>query len=435
MSYETEVNRWVEENKSEILLHLSELIRIRTENVPPHGNERNGQEYLYDLFSRLIPAAEFDLFEIDEVSGIRENSFYFPTVDGIQKDYRGRPNLVAKLTGTSKGNSIVFSGHIDTMSAEGEKWTIVRDPFSGKLVGGKMYGRGSCDMKAGVIAGFFALKCLYDLKVRLKGDVFAESVIDEEYGGVNGTIACRLRNPGIDFAILAEPTGLTAGIETTGGTDFKISVRGSGVGGLDSARAGQANPLYKLGRIVLALEKYEKVRNERLRIPDTFKSKKVLHLWTYQVFSGGSRYIESQSIPTSGHIYLWLEMFSYMNGEEEKKRMKKFIERELEGYQEGKEFSVEIDNVIRFMSGHRTDVIHPGLTSLKGSCAILGIPYRQEGLGLTCDAFTFKPVGNTEVVVFGPRGGNIHGIDEYVEVESVFDLIRVMVCTAIDYCG
>ncbi len=63
--------------------------------------------------------------------------------------------------------------------------------FSGKIKDGKMYGRGSIDMKAGTIAGFFAIKCLKDLEIKLKGDVFSESVIDEENAGVNGTIAAK----------------------------------------------------------------------------------------------------------------------------------------------------------------------------------------------------------------------------------------------------
>lgn len=66
-----------------------------------------------------------------------------------------------------------------------------------------------------------------------------------------------------------------------------------------------------------------------------------------------------------------------------------------------------------------------------------GIDYKESGLGLACDAYTFKRVtdNKTEVVVLGPAGGNPHGMDEYVDLDTFFDLIKIMVLTAIDYCG
>ena len=56
-------------------------------------------------------------------------------------------------------------------------------------------------------------------------------------------------------------------------------------------------------------------------------------------------------------------------------------------------------------------------------------------LNSSCDAFAFKKAGNKEVVVLGPRGENLHGMDEYVEVNDIMELIKIMVLAAIDYCG
>jgi acetylornithine deacetylase/succinyl-diaminopimelate desuccinylase-like protein len=50
------------------------------------------------------------------------------------------------------------------------------------------------------------------------------------------------------------------------------------------------------------------------------------------------------------------------------------------------------------------------------------------------DAFTFKETGKTEVAVIGPKGSNLHGIDEYVEIDSFFKLIKLMVFSAANYC-
>ncbi|MCL5073628.1 MAG: M20/M25/M40 family metallo-hydrolase [Actinobacteria bacterium] len=260
MSYtEEKIDKWLNKNKDFIIQTLSELIQIKTENLPPTGNEKNGQEYLYNLVSKFIPEKNIDLFEIDEVNGVRDHPFFFPTIDGIERIYKNRPNLVVKIQGKVERPSLLLSGHIDTHHATGEKWKIFKDPFSGKIKNGWMYGRGSADMKSGTLAGFIALKCLNDLKIRLKGSVLAESVVDEEFGGVNGTIASRLRYPDINFAILAEPTDLTIGIETKGGTDFKVSVKEKSSGGINTESHECPNPIYKLSKIALALQKYEKI--------------------------------------------------------------------------------------------------------------------------------------------------------------------------------
>ncbi|MCX6383105.1 MAG: M20/M25/M40 family metallo-hydrolase, partial [Actinobacteria bacterium] len=216
VSYEKEINDFVERNRDEILQVLSELVQIRTENIPPCGNEKKGQEYLYNKLTEFIPEKDIEVFDTDEIEGIKEHPLFFPTIDGMKRRYKGRPNLVATLRGMGGGSSLVLSGHVDTVPAGEEHWKIFDDPFSGKIKNGKLYGRGSMDMKGGLVASLFAIKCVTELGLGLKGDVFFESVVDEEYGGVNGTLACRLRYPNIDFAILSEPSGLVSGIETRG---------------------------------------------------------------------------------------------------------------------------------------------------------------------------------------------------------------------------
>ncbi len=434
MNYLSEINGWLKKNEYEILQTLSKLIQIKTENLPPGGNEKPGQEYLYNKIVKFIPEKDIDIFEVDDVEGIRRHPLFFPTMDGIEKVYRDRPNLVAKLKGKGGGKSLVFSGHMDTMPASGQKWKVFDDPFSGKIKDERMYGRGSVDMKAGTLSGFFALKCLHDLKIKLKGDVFAESVIDEENGGVNGTVACRLRNPDIDFAILSESTNLAVGVETIGGSDWIAMVSEKGPGGI-GVDIDLTNPVYKLSKIALALEKYGKEMNNNIRIPENYEKDMKLRLLTYQISSGGSTYLESGSVPTKGHIYFWLETFEYMSERDVKKKFVDFMRKELGEYDDFKEEFPKFEAVIRFMGGHRTNLKHPAMVSIKKAYQLLNIKYEEKGLGFACDAYTYKGVTNTDVAIIGPAGANPHGIDEYVEINSVFELIKIMVLTAIDYCG
>lgn len=427
------IDKWLNDNKDYILSFLSKLITINTVNLPPYGNEKQGQEYLYNEVSKVFPEENIDMFDIDEVSGIRENPFFFSTIDGVVKNYKDRPNLVVKLEGSGGGRNLVFSGHMDTMPDYDKKWTVFEDPYSGKIKDGKMYGRGAADMKAGTLSGFIALQCLKELKIKLRGDVFAESVVDEENGGVNGTIAARLRNPDIDFAIVPELTNLKVGIETLGGTDWKVTVTEKGVGGI-GADVDLSNPIYKLSKIALALEKYDQLI-KNIKAPSSYSEDLKIKLLTYQFYSGGSNYLESGAVPTEGHIYFWLEAYSFMNEEDYKKDFLDFMKKELGRYDDFKDNFPKIENVIRFLYGHKTDTKHPAMASIKKAYETLSLDYIEEGIPYATDAFAFRKVSKTDVVILGPVGANPHGIDEYVDIESVFKLIKIMVLTAIDYCS
>lgn len=428
-----EIEKWLKKNKEDILQSISELIQIKTENMPPSGNEKPGQEYLYNKILKYIPEKQIDIFEIDDVEGIREHPLFFPTVDGVERDYRNRPNLVAKIPGKKGGRSLLFSGHMDVMPVKEEKWEVFPNPYSGKIKDGKLYGRGSMDMKAGTMAGFFAIKCLRDLGISLNGDLYAESVVDEENGGVNGTIAARLRYPNIDFAILPESSGMIAGVETLGGSDWEASVDVKGPGGFGFGLELQ-NPVYRLSKVALALEAYDKLLRT-IKASKNYKSRQFIRVLTFQLSSGGSNYLQSGAVPTRGHIYFWVESFANVTEEEYKNNFLDFMKKELSRYDDFKDDFPLFKTSIRVLEGHVTDISHPAISSLKKAHKELGLNYTEGGLGFACDAFAFKKAGNTEVVVLGPKGANPHGMDEYVEVKDILELIKIMVLTAIDYCG
>jgi acetylornithine deacetylase len=433
MSYLEDVNRWIERNRDEILSTIAELVQIRTENLPPGGNEKPGQECLFDKVTRFASAADVDLFEIEDVPGIREHPLFFPSIDGEERIYKDRPILTARRPGKGGGPSLVFTGHMDTMPTYGKSWEVFPDPYSGKIKDGRMYGRGTIDMKAGTASGFLALRCLHDLGVELKGDVWAESVVDEENGGVNGTIAARLRNPQIDFAILSEPSELLVGVESIGGSDWKVEVREKGPGGI-GPDADLSNPIYKLSRIALALEKYDG-RLAGARVPDTYDPEMRIRLLTYQLASGGSTYLDSGAVPTEGQLIFWQEIFSYTSEKEARRDLLEFMQAELGADPLFRDGLPAFETVIRFLEGHRTDRGHPALGSIRKAYEQLGLDYVEKGIPFATDAFSFRKVSKTEVAVIGPTGKNPHGIDEYVEIASVLSLIRIMVLTALHYCG
>lgn len=175
----------------------------------------------------------------------------------------GRTNVVARFPGSSGGPSIILNGHIDVVPAGAiDEWK--HGPWDAVVDGGRVWGRGACDMKAGIVAGISALRLLRDLGVRLRGEVVFQSVTDEEGGGT-GTRAAISRGHVADAAIVLEPSDGRV-ILAEGGLEWlRLVVRG--VGGHSAKRyrsvhaggRGEAvNAIEKLIKILISLQDLER---------------------------------------------------------------------------------------------------------------------------------------------------------------------------------
>jgi acetylornithine deacetylase/succinyl-diaminopimelate desuccinylase family protein len=136
----------------------------------------------------------------------------------------GREDVVGRLAGAGGGRSLILNGHVDVVPA-GDPSAWPHDPWAGELDGGRVWGRGACDMKGGIACGIVALGVLQALGVRLAGDVVFQSVVDEEAGGP-GTRAALARGHRADGAIVLEPTAREI-VTVEGGLEWlRVVVRG-----------------------------------------------------------------------------------------------------------------------------------------------------------------------------------------------------------------
>src|SRR5690606_25694089 len=95
--------------------------------------------------------------------------------------------------------SLMINGHIDVVSPGDEmKWMY--PPWKGTVDNGRVYGRGSADMKGGIVAALYAMKAIVDSGICLKGKMMLETVIGEEDGGV-GALDAVLKGYRSDAAI------------------------------------------------------------------------------------------------------------------------------------------------------------------------------------------------------------------------------------------
>ena len=119
----------------------------------------------------------------------------------------GRENAVGVIKGTGGGRSLIYNGHVDVVPpGDPAKWTS-GDPFSGRIGPNRIWGRGSTDMKAGILAQAYAARALGECGVRLKGNLILEAVVGEEVMdhecGVTATVR---RGYKADAAVVSEPS-------------------------------------------------------------------------------------------------------------------------------------------------------------------------------------------------------------------------------------
>ncbi len=163
-----------------------------------------------------------------------------------QEVFAGRPNVIARLPGLNPERRIILEAHVDTVSTEG----MTVSPFEPRIEEGKMYGRGSCDTKAGLAAMMHAVASLHEEGIQPPCDVWLAAVVDEEYS-YRGVVKLCEGLTG-QAALVAEPTGMRAVIASKGVVRWRIVVRGKAAH--SSKPHLGVNAINGMARVILALE-------------------------------------------------------------------------------------------------------------------------------------------------------------------------------------
>ena len=133
-------------------------------------------------------------------------------------------NVLGHWKNEGNGKSLILNGHVDVVPTGLESsWT--ESPWSGLVKDGKIYGRGSCDMKAGLASGIFAIQILQDLGFKPNGNIMVQSVVGEESGGC-GTLANIIKGYSADAAVILEPTSLKICPIQSGALTFRLTIPG-----------------------------------------------------------------------------------------------------------------------------------------------------------------------------------------------------------------
>jgi acetylornithine deacetylase len=337
--------------------------------------------------------------------------------------------VVGIYKGSGGGKSLILNGHIDTMPFDKlEEW--ITHPLEPLIKDNKLFGRGSCDMKAGVAAMILALETLIEKGVELKGDVIIESVVDEEGGG-NGTLACVDRGYFADAAIVTEPTSLEIMPAHMGWLFYRIEFSGKS---LHSALKWKGvNAIEKAIKFVHALQELE--RNWAITKRHPLLPPPTINIGTIHGGMAGS-VVPDHCVIDFGLHYLPTDADAAGLGNEVEKEVFEVITNVVNGdpwlqknppiikkYQEGSSFEINPDHpIIKLVSKQYEK-------SMGMNPTIRGCEYGS-------DARLLNNYGNIPTVVFGP--GSIeqaHAINEYVPVDEYLKAIEILVGIIEEWCN
>ncbi len=360
------------------------------------------------------------------------------------------PALAARLPGARNGRSLAINGHIDVVPVgDDSAWT--HPAWGGEVADGKLWGRGSCDMKAGVAAAVFAVQALVESGTELNGDLWLHFVADEEVvGWSTRRLAARL--PNVDAVIVAEPTELQIqpvegglvhmrieidGRESHAGNRYK-SIHAGALGA-----EGGINAIEKGLLIMEALQRLERdwaIYRSHPLLPPGFNS-----IMPGMIVGGPGGGHDGRlnliANPGTSPNYCSIEYNIWYLPDETFEE----IRDEVEGCvgavcqtdpwlrEHPPRFDWKTRNV--FFPPVDTPPDHPIVGALAASLESVGRTPRIVGFTAASELAWYAEQG-IPGVIFGPGSiAQAHSPDEYVALDQLQDAARVMAMTAATWCG
>lgn len=420
MDLKKSIAQSIDAKKDDYIRFLQKIIQQPTTS----GNELVAQGLIADRLKAL--GLEVDIWTPD-YNELMKSEFFNP----LRDNYDNSPNVVGILKGSDseKGRSVILNGHIDVVPAgDEEKWT--HDPFSGKVIDGKIYGRGTTDMKGGNLSTLIALETIINLGLTLKGDVIYESVIEEETGGA-GTLAAIQRGYTADVAILPEPSEMKIFPKQQGSLWFKVTVKGVSAHG--GTRYEGVSAIEKGWIVFNEIMKLEEKRNAPLRQDPLYKDNPIPIPINIGQFNSG--YFPS-SVSEEAIIQ---GRYGVAPGEtlDEAKEMFSDTLKQLETIDDWfKEHPATVEWGGIHLPPGECDLDHPMMKILiesfkkveKEDPIIAGSTWGTDG-GLLTQA------GGIPSIVFGPGTTSMaHFTDEYAELDKIFRTAEIITHAIIEWC-
>ena len=361
---------------------------VRTETINPPGNE----ERMTALLARRL-----------EREGVAVE---------VQPLSSGRANLLARVSGTGGGPSLVLSGHTDTVPPGEMPWNHA--PWAAEREGDRLYGRGACDMKSGLAAMAMALLLLRRAGTALRGDLVLAASAGEEVDclGARAFVEAGALQ-GAGAIVVGEPTGGEVAIAHKGALWLRLVTRGRTAHG--SMPNQGVNALLRMHEVVARL------RSLRLP-PDSHPLLGPATMSVNTIHAGQSMNV----VPDRCELGIDIRTVSARGHET--------IERDIRAAVADLGFPVEVE-VLTKRPPVETDPESPIVRQALGLAAALGTGAREAvGCVYFTDASVYQEALRVPVIIYGPGEAPLcHQPDEWVSLAKYLNAIRFYAALALRY--
>lgn len=356
---------------------LQEMVRFNTVNEP--GNEKPLAEYIKSL--------------LDEIG-----------LETVLVDLgNNRANVIGRLKGTGEREALLFNGHLDTVPPGDIEWKY--GPFSGEIVDGKIYGRGTADMKGGLAAMLIAIKAIKESGAELKGDFIYTATAGEETDSIGAVHF--VENGGLDDVgaiIIGEPSSNSINIAEKGAFWVEITTYGKTAHGAFPENG--INAVVHMNALLSELINYKFKYQVNEIVGHPTMNISTIH--------GG---VKTNVVPDKCSITIDMRTVSGMDHDEIIKDFERIIEK----------LSNEIENFkadIKILNNRQaveTKGNHPFVKlAEKTYKEVFGEETKAKGVNFYTDASIFLPAKPVPCIFYGPGDSNMaHQPNEYITLESL----------------
>lgn len=409
----------VDEGFDEQIAYTQKLVSFASQRA----EEFTVQDFLYNDYAAR--GFKMDRFDMDEVAlTAHEGGAPFsaehsraPIVVGIHHPRE------------EKGRSLILQHHVDVVPVGPlDMWEY--DPYGGEIVGDRMYGRGSGDMKAGAAANVFALEALKRIGLQPAATVYLQSVVEEESTG-NGAMQTFLRGYTADAALIPEPEENMLVRANAGVLWFEVEVRGIPVHVREMGEG--ANAIDAAYRVIGSLRELEKKWNAEKASHRGFEDEDHPINMNIGIIEGGDW---GSSVPAWCKFQVRTSIYV---GDKAQAKLREITDH-ISQFARGDRFLAQNPPRVT-QNGFNAEgyYLEPGSeaeeTLARAHENAFGEPLKTFTTPAYLDARVYALYNGIPTLCYGPISRNIHGFDEYVSLESVRSVTKAMALFIAEWCG
>jgi succinyl-diaminopimelate desuccinylase len=403
------IEKVVDSMSNEIVSLLQKMIQIPSENPP--GN----YEQICNFLEKELNSLGFEVQVVD-VPEEETRKLNLPTP---------RKNVIAVMKGNGGGKNLIFNSHLDTVPVgDLQQWTY--PPFSGTIANGKVYGRGATDSKGRLTSYIMAAVALKKSGIPFNGDIVIAATCDEETGGVLG--AGYVTGQRLVSGDMVVVEGYSNHIVRAMAGVLQLRIKSTGRPAHAAFKWKGINAVEKMAKVILELTNLQEQLKHQ---PSEIEGMKYTTV-NVGVINGGTKV---NVVPGTCEIEVDFRVIPEQSLDDIYNRVSTMIER-LQ--MEDPEMNIQVERVPDFQTNPTvTEANSPLIEELQSAIReVRETTIPVVGMLGQSDTRWFIQNG-IPGINFGPgtNNNNLHGYDEFMEIEDLIQTTKILTVLAKNFCG